>query len=216
MIRPRFAKLPPEQQEAILRAALTEFAAYGFADASLNRIIAAAGISKGSLYYYFDDKADLYAHLVRRELAGLTEREGPFEVPAGSDADGFWDTLADYYLRLVRALLAAPESAALIRGWTAAASAPALLDLQQEVEQSALPWFLRLIESGQRVGAVRTDLPADLLVAVAFGMGQAMDLWLLGSTGADAAGSDSARSGGPAVADAVPMLIGMIRRALQP
>ena len=45
-----------QQQETILRAALAEFAAHGFADASLNRIIEAAGISKGSLYYYFDTR----------------------------------------------------------------------------------------------------------------------------------------------------------------
>jgi AcrR family transcriptional regulator len=54
MVRSRFARLPPEQQQVILRAALEEFAARGFHDASLNRVIEAAGISKGSMYYYFD------------------------------------------------------------------------------------------------------------------------------------------------------------------
>jgi AcrR family transcriptional regulator len=49
MVRPRFAKLSQSQQEAILRAALDEFAAHGFHDASLNRVIDAAGISKGGL-----------------------------------------------------------------------------------------------------------------------------------------------------------------------
>jgi len=29
-------------------------------DASLNRVIDAAGISKGSMYYFFDGKEDLY------------------------------------------------------------------------------------------------------------------------------------------------------------
>jgi AcrR family transcriptional regulator len=51
MVRPRFAKLPQTQRDAILRAALDEFAAHGFHDASLNRVIEAAGISKGSMYY---------------------------------------------------------------------------------------------------------------------------------------------------------------------
>ena len=45
MARPRFYKLPPEQQQAILRAALDEFATHGFNAASLNRIIDASGIS---------------------------------------------------------------------------------------------------------------------------------------------------------------------------
>ena len=67
MPRPRFHKLPPAQQQAILGAALDEFATRGFSAASLNRIIEAAGISKGSMYYYFDGKEDLYAHVARGE-----------------------------------------------------------------------------------------------------------------------------------------------------
>ncbi len=61
MVRPRFAKLAPEQQQRILQAAIDEFSAHGFHDASLNQVIEAAGISKGSLYYYFDGKDDLIA-----------------------------------------------------------------------------------------------------------------------------------------------------------
>ncbi|HWH51574.1 MAG TPA: helix-turn-helix domain-containing protein, partial [Gemmatimonadaceae bacterium] len=81
MPRPRFHKLSPDQQQAILRAALDEFAAHGFGASSLNRIIDAAGISKGSLYYYFDDKEELYAHVARRELGRLFEAAGPFPIP---------------------------------------------------------------------------------------------------------------------------------------
>ena len=81
MVRPRFAKLPPTQQQAILGAALEEFAAHGFHDASLNRVIDAAGISKGSMYYYFDGKEDLYIHVARVELERLFARLGPFPDP---------------------------------------------------------------------------------------------------------------------------------------
>ena len=61
MPRPRFEKLPVEKQEQILEAAAKEFTAHGYDGASLNRILEEAGISKGAAYYYFDDKADLYA-----------------------------------------------------------------------------------------------------------------------------------------------------------
>lgn len=50
MPRPRFHKLPPAQQQAILLVAFDEFATHGFTGASLNRIIEAAGVSKGSMY----------------------------------------------------------------------------------------------------------------------------------------------------------------------
>lgn len=211
MVRPRFHKLAAEQQDRILRVAAAEFAARGFAEASLNRVIDAAGISKGSFYYYFDDKADLYTHVVRHELTALLEREGPFDVPDATDADGFWAVLTDHYLRSMRVLQSSPELAALIRGWVAAAGVPGLQQAQRELEEAALPWFLRLLRTGQRVGAVRTDLPDELLLAVVFGMGQAMDLWLIG-----AGAGDPDQPGAPALPDVVPALIDMIRRALQP
>jgi AcrR family transcriptional regulator len=178
MVRPRFAKLPPEQQQAILHAALEEFGTHGFHDASLNRVIGAAGISKGSMYYYFDGKEDLYAYVAQTELERLFARLGPFPLP-DADADAFWATLADYYLRLMTALAASPHLAALIRGWIAAAGTPALQQAQQEMEQAVLPWMSQALAAGQRAGAIRTDLPAALLIAVIFGMGQAMDTWLI-------------------------------------
>jgi AcrR family transcriptional regulator len=179
MVRPRFAKLPREQQQAILRAARDEFAARGFHDASLNRVIEAAAISKGSMYYYFDGKEDLYAYLAQTELEQLFARLGPRPVPSEADANMFWSTLADYYLRLMTALDASPQLAALIRGWIAASGNPAVQRAQQEMEQAVLPWMQHVLAAGQRAGAVRTDLPSSLLIAVAFGMGQAMDIWLV-------------------------------------
>jgi AcrR family transcriptional regulator len=57
----------------VLDAAEAEFAERGFSGGSLNTIVREAGISKGSLFQYFDDKADLYAHLA--ELASVRIRE---------------------------------------------------------------------------------------------------------------------------------------------
>ncbi len=205
MVRPRFAKLPAAQQQRILAAALEEFATHGFHDASLNRVIETAGLSKGSMYYYFTGKEDLYAHVARRELEQLLARVGPFNVPATGDPDAFWSALQDHYLQLVSALATAPQLAALIRSWLAASATPAMQQVQQEVETSILPWLERVLAVGQRIGAVRIDLPSALLIAVATGMGQAMDTWLLTRPPDDA---DLPRL--------VSALVGMIRRALEP
>lgn len=207
MVRPRFHKLPAAQQAAILDVALQEFAAHGYNGASLNRIIEAAGVSKGSMYYYFDGKDDLYAHVIRLQLEALIERGGPLPVPEVQEPDAFWATLEDYYLRLMRMLAASPDTAALLRDWLTGPAAPALRDAQRDAERDAeqemSPWLMQTLAAGQRIGAVRTDIPAELLLAVAFGMGQAMDTWLI-TTSPDGAG----------LAAAVHTLIGMIRRAI--
>ena len=205
MVRPRFAKLPAAQQQAILRAALDEFAVHGFRDASLNRVIDAAGISKGSMYYYFDGKEDLYTHVARVELERLVAGLGPFPIPTHSDPDAFWSTLEGYYLRLMVALGASPQLAALIRGWLAASSDPALQRAQQELEQAVLPWLEEALAAGQRAGAVRGDLPSALLIAVVVGMGEAMDTWLV-----------SQQPDAGTLPRLVGSLVGMMRGALMP
>ncbi|HXF25523.1 MAG TPA: TetR/AcrR family transcriptional regulator [Gemmatimonadaceae bacterium] len=205
MPRPRFHKLSPDQQQAILRAAFDEFAAHGFSASSLNRIIDAAGISKGSLYYYFDDKEELYAHVARRELGRLFEAAGPFPIPKTTDPNRFWSTLESYYRRIMTAFAASPKLAALARDWLLASNGSKLQQAQREMEGALVPWFEQALAAGQRVRAVRKDVPASLLIAVVFGMGQAMDTWLLTQE------LDTAR-----VTKVVRMFIGMMRRTLAP
>jgi AcrR family transcriptional regulator len=189
-----------------MRAALDEFAAHGFHDASLNRVIEAAGISKGSMYYYFDSKEDLYAHVVRVELERLFADVGRFPIPPAADPDAFWSTLQDYYVRLITALAASPQLAALIRNWIAAGGNPALQQAQQELERAVLPWMEEVLAAGQAIGAVRTDLPSGLLIAVVAGMGQAMDTWML----------TPQFDNELALHQLVPVLVNMIRGALEP
>ena len=203
MVRPRFTKLPPSQQQTILQAALDEFAAHGFHNASLNRMIESAGISKGSMYYYFDGKEDLYAYVARTGLAGLFASVGPAPELDIGDADVFWSALEDYYLRLMRALTASPQIAALLRGWASASKNPALESAQRDLEQASIPWIKQALATGQHVGAVRDDLPSTLLIAVVIGMGQAMDIWLISQQPEDDTLSGLAS-----------ILIGMIRRAV--
>jgi AcrR family transcriptional regulator len=185
--------------------AFEEFATRGFNSASLNRIIDAAGISKGSMYYYFDGKEDLYAYVARVELGRLFEAAGPFPVPAARTPDEFWSTLSDYYLRIMRALAGSPKLAALARDWIAAPASPALQQAQREMEKAVVPWFEQTIAAGQRARAVRKDVPAGLLIAVVFGMGQAIDAWLL-----------TQRIDDKALRKMVGVLLGMIRKALSP
>ncbi|MNO21931.1 Fatty acid metabolism regulator protein [compost metagenome] len=59
----KFLNLSPEKQDRILNAALKEFAQKGYQNASTNEIVKEAGISKGLLFHYFNNKKDLYLYL---------------------------------------------------------------------------------------------------------------------------------------------------------
>jgi TetR/AcrR family transcriptional regulator len=66
--RDTFSHLPADKQERVLDAALAEFADQGYHQASLNRLVARAGIAKGSLYQYFPNKEGLFRHIFQLAL----------------------------------------------------------------------------------------------------------------------------------------------------
>lgn len=63
----RIAGMDPEKHRQILDGALQVFTARGFDAASMNDIAAAANVSKGTLYVYFEDKEHLFVALIQRE-----------------------------------------------------------------------------------------------------------------------------------------------------
>jgi len=64
MPKPTFLNLPQEKRETIMKAAIEEFADYGLENASTNRIVKNSGIAKGSFYQYFEDKQDVFMHML--------------------------------------------------------------------------------------------------------------------------------------------------------
>ncbi|MCB2228464.1 MAG: TetR/AcrR family transcriptional regulator [Desulfarculaceae bacterium] len=75
-----FRNLPSDKQDRILDEALSEFAAVGYARASVNRLVARLGIAKGSIFQYFRDKPGLFSQVfdfaverVKNHLRGVRE-----------------------------------------------------------------------------------------------------------------------------------------------
>ena len=178
MPRPRFNKLSAEKQAAILESAAREFAAHGFDGASLNRILEAAQLSKGAAYYYFDDKADLFATTVLHYAGDLIGSLA--ELTVGLTADNFWPTFADQYAAQFAYFADKPWAFGAIKAAgrlspRELAENPALMASLGEVQQGVLT----LLRRGQELGVVRTDLPLDLLVALFIAVDDANDRWVL-------------------------------------
>jgi len=172
----RFEKMPGQKKEQILLAAAREFATHGYDKASLNRILEQAGISKGAAYYYFEDKADLIATVVRHFW--LDFMEDPELVFDRLATEGFWDTLTDMYIH--------PFDHIEERPWLLGFGR-AVWELPEEMRGSghlgavfaeAIEWVRDLIRRGQELGAMRDDLPEDLLVSLVLTLDSVHDRWL--------------------------------------
>ena len=59
-----FFRLPEEKRERLIEACWAELTRVRFTEVSINRIITAAHIPRGSFYQYFEDKEDLIRYLL--------------------------------------------------------------------------------------------------------------------------------------------------------
>jgi AcrR family transcriptional regulator len=182
MARPRFEKLDPSRRAAILAVAAEEFAENGYEGASYNRIIERSGISKGAVYYYFDDKEDLYTTVLRDALERLVVDAG--DVGAAVDAAGFWREFEAWYRRSLRLFQKDPYAVGLARSLVKVMARGTAGGTMAELRRLARTWVDEFTRHGQRVGAIRTDLPPGLLSAILVALEEGIDLWLGKTIGA--------------------------------
>jgi len=91
MPKQTFLNLPEEKRRAFIEIALKEFAIHDYNSASVSKIVEKAGIAKGSVYQYFEDKQDLFMYLLdhaNQEMLGFIQQT----PPPDPDAD-FFETL---------------------------------------------------------------------------------------------------------------------------
>jgi len=74
---------PRDSKDRILSAALALFGERGYAATSVDDIAARAGLTKGALYYYFADKADIARDLHHQLCARLKEEALRSIAPGG-------------------------------------------------------------------------------------------------------------------------------------
>ena len=82
-----FSALSKEKQIKIINAAMKVFAESPYSKASTADIAAAAGIAKGSLFYYFRNKRDLYCYLYEYSCKKIYEKID--EIKALEETDFF-------------------------------------------------------------------------------------------------------------------------------
>jgi AcrR family transcriptional regulator len=99
----------------IMEGARTVFLNAGFDGASMNDIVRVAGVSKGTLYAYFDSKEELFEAIIRAQYAQTAERLCTFRE--GGDVRTM---LTDFGVRLI-GRMSEPETLALARTIVAAA-----------------------------------------------------------------------------------------------
>ncbi len=170
---PRFEKLPEDKQRRIIETAAREFIEHGFEKASLNRIIENAEISKGSMYYYFHDKAHLYVAVLDRLMMDLFESQ-PLPDRSVLTADNYWERFRDYMHAAAEHWQEHPEITALAK------TMHSLGPLKHEEPFAQLMakgrrWLQEIFVAGIELGVIRTDYPKELMMNVWLAVDEVID-----------------------------------------
>jgi AcrR family transcriptional regulator len=104
------------KRRQIMDGARSVFLSAGFDGASMNDVARVAGVSKGTLYAYFDSKQDLFEAIIRAEKAQSAERVCRFSHDNGDVRT----VLTDFGVRLLE-LMTEPGTLKLARVVVAAA-----------------------------------------------------------------------------------------------
>ncbi len=176
MTRRRFENLDPERQERLFESAAQEFGEKGYSAASLNRIIERSGMSKSSLYYYFDDKADLFSTLLERAITFVIRQIGRFDLEAMT-AESYWHDLEALYVRSFEVIEKNSWLTGFGKAFYSLRGTGGETRARGRVFEAARGWVGKVIARGQALGVVRADMPEPLLIDCTMGLLEALDRW---------------------------------------
>ena len=165
MPRATWENLDERRRERVLHAAMAEFGSRGYSAGSLNVISREAGVAKGSLFQYFDDKFDFFAHVAEQTSLSVYAAMTPYLT--GPDPG---ESFLDYFGRLIDTWMQYMADHPLERGVTAATS----LELDPQIRRVIREPVHRLYSQGLRplledavaTGAIAADADLDALITM--------------------------------------------------
>lgn len=171
-------KLPHAKRRMLFQISSAEFATKGFNQASLNRIISQAGMSKSSFYHYFSNKNDLFFQTLNHALTPALERFEYLDINRLS-ADDFLPKIMQTVTDLTEMASETPEMVTSMRMFYRCYDDPESRAIAAEVLGDFMAWIAQAIAHGQALGVVRRDLPQTMLIDVLMAVGMSIDRWMV-------------------------------------
>jgi TetR/AcrR family transcriptional regulator len=148
-----FYNLPKEKQEQIINAAINEFSQFSFNEVKISDIINKAKIPRTSFYDYFEDKKDLYKHIILI----IKEEKMKFMAPVfENQQDNFFERLRELFKAGVKFASLRPEYEKL--GIRMYENLELINDILEVKEIDVSSFYEFMIINGIRTGEIRSDI----------------------------------------------------------
>jgi AcrR family transcriptional regulator len=174
------ADISAERRQQIFQAALTCFAHTGFHQTTMDDIVAESGLSKGTLYWYFDSKKDLFLALFQEVMGELGQSWNA--IAASPDASATEKLVAS--MGLFRSELAgmAPFFGIMMEAWALTRHDQDVENMIRDLYQPYLSVMEWIIHEGVESGEfdVRSERAMALVVMTLYDgitLGLATGLW---------------------------------------
>ena len=165
MPRTTWDNLDERRRERVLHAAMAEFGRRGYSGGSLNVISREAGVAKGSLFQYFEDKFDFFAHVAEQTSLNVYAAMTPYlsgPVPG--------ESFVDYFTRLIDAWMQYMAEHPLERGVTAATNLELDPDIRRAIREPVHRLYAQglrpLLDDAVAAGDIAPDADLDALLAL--------------------------------------------------
>jgi AcrR family transcriptional regulator len=153
----RFQRRPDERPEELLDAALTVFGERGFRATTLEEVATRAGVSKGTVYLYFESKEALFRAVVEKKV--IARLEASEEITRTHEGP-----IRDLLVQLITRqwqLIATPEIAAMSR--VVQAELPQFPELQQFYFENVIMRNRRLFKATMARGVATGEFRAEAI-----------------------------------------------------
>ncbi|AKI97786.1 TetR/AcrR family transcriptional regulator [Kosmotoga pacifica] len=177
MPKDTFFNLPEDKRKRIIQGAIELFSSKAYHAVSVNQLVKATGIPKGSFYQYFEDKRDLFRYLIQLIYADKVERlHGVF-----SDGTGLFDLLRAMAREAVAFAKDNPKYTAIANRLMADS------ELKKEILADFAPesnsFMEELILRSYERGELKTELEPEVLARIIMAVFQVMGDYIYEKSG---------------------------------
>jgi len=155
-VRGKFSKI-----EKLVEAAIDEFSAHTYYEASLNRILKRAGVSKGEFYYHFRNKEELYLYIL--DLIVEKKKENLSEV-LKKKPNGFFELLEMGIKANIEMFRKYPKLSRMSFQLLKVRDKPIYRKVLTQFEDVSIEFLEKYVRQGVEEGEIRDDIPLEFLI----------------------------------------------------
>jgi len=162
MPKDTFLNLPEDKQQKIFKEAINEFAYNGYEKGNIGQIAKRAGVSKGSMYQYFEDKKELFMYCMKKAF----ELSSKYYDYTGDDLEEM--SIFDYiYLGFKKAWPMIKEDKELFIFFQEVASGNNYSikdDALEFILKASRDYMYKVIEKNKEKGFLRSDISTEVIM----------------------------------------------------